>query len=150
MQFYVKDIMTSELVTIKENTTIRDAIKIFSCNDVSGMPVVNSDDEVSGVLSQNDILQNESTHTFYTQPHRKNFVLDLIQDSKFFDQPISTIMSEELITIGPDATIPEMARIMYEKRVHRVLVIEYGKLVGIATTFDLLKLLATSDQNVVI
>ncbi|OGI01297.1 MAG: hypothetical protein A2Y25_00870 [Candidatus Melainabacteria bacterium GWF2_37_15] len=150
MQFYVKDIMTTDLVTIQENTTIRDAIKIFSSNEVSGLPVTNQDDELTGVLSASDILQNESVHTFYTLPYKKDFVLELIEDSKFFDQPVSTIMSEELYTIEPDATIARMAAIMYEKKIHRLLVTEYNKLIGIVTTFDLLKLLATSDESVVI
>ena len=150
MQFYVKDIMTTDLITIQGNTTIRDAIKIFSNNDVSGLPVTNQDDELTGVLSASDILQNESAHTFYTLPYRKDFVLELIDDSKFFDQPVSTIMSEELYTIEPDATIAKMAAKMYEKKIHRLLVTEYNKLIGIVTTFDVLKLLATSDESVVI
>ncbi len=150
MQFYVKDIMTIELVTIQENTSVRDAIKIFSSNAVSGVPVINQEDELTGVLSASDILQNESGHTFYSMPYKKEFELELIQDSKFFDQPVSSIMSEELYTIEPGATIAKMAGIMYEKKIHRLLVTEYNKLVGIATTFDLLKLLATSDESVVI
>lgn len=150
MQFYVKDIMNTDLVTIRENTSIRDAIKIFSNNDVSGLPVINQADEVTGVLSASDILQNESAHNFYSVPHRRDFELEIIEDSKFFDQPVSMIMSQILYTIEPGDTIARMARVMYDKKIHRVLVVEYGKLIGIATTFDLLKLLATSDESVVI
>lgn len=150
MQFYVKDIMNTDLVTVQENTSIRDAIRIFSNNDVSGLPVINQEDEVTGVLSASDILQNESAHNFYSVPHRRGFELEIIKDSMFFDQPVSTIMSDILYTIEPDDTIAKFARIMYERRIHRLLVVEYGKLIGIATTFDLLKLLATSDESVVI
>lgn len=150
MQFYVKDIMSTDLVTVQENTSIRDAIKIFSNNEVSGLPVINQEDEIVGLLSASDILQNESEHTFYTLPYRHDFELELIEDSKFFDQPVSTIMSDELYTIEPEAPIARMAGIMYDKKIHRLLVTEYNKLVGIATTFDLLKLLATSDETVVI
>lgn len=150
MQFYVRDIMSTDLVTIQENTSIRDAIKIFSANEVTGLPVINQDDEIVGVVSVSDLLENESGHTFYSLPYREDFELELIKDSKFYDQPISTIMTDELFTVDPDETIAKMAAIMYEKRIHRVLVTEYNKLVGIATTFDLLKLLATSDETIVI
>lgn len=150
MQFYVKDIMSTDLVTVQENASIRDTIKIFSSNDVYGLPVINQDEEVVGVVSASDVLANESSHTFYSMPYKENFELELIKDSAFFDKPISTIMTEDLYTIEPDATVARMAALMFEKKIHRVLVIEYNKLVGIATTFDLLKLLATSDESVVI
>lgn len=150
MQFYVKDIMTTDLITIQENTTIRDAIKIFSNNTISGLPVIDQDDKLTGVLSASDILQNESAHDFYTLPFKREFIFEILEDTKFFDQPVSTIMSEDLYIIEPGDTIAKMAKSMYEKKIHRLLVVEYEKLIGIATTFDLLKLLATSDEAVVI
>lgn len=150
MQFYVKDIMSTDLITIKENTQIRDVIKIFVNNDVSGLPVLDHDGYLAGVVSAADVLKQESSHTFYHTTMTKNYELELLEDVKFFDQPVSSIMSEDLFTVEPDATIAKMAKIMYEKKIHRLLVTEYNKLVGIVTTFDLLKLLATSDEEVVI
>jgi len=148
MQFYVKDIMSTELITIKENTQIRDVIKIFVNNDVSGLPVLDQDGYLAGVVSSTDVLKQESSHSFYNTTMAKNYELELLEDVKFFDQPVSSIMSEDLYTVEPDATIAKMAKIMYEK--NRLLVTEYDKLVGIVTTFDLLKLLATSDESVVV
>ncbi|OGH98969.1 MAG: hypothetical protein A2039_09920 [Candidatus Melainabacteria bacterium GWA2_34_9] len=150
MQFYVKDIMSTELITIKENTQIRDVIKIFVNNDVSGLPVLDQDGYLAGVVSSTDVLKQESSHSFYNTTMAKNYELELLEDVKFFDQPVSSIMSEDLYTVEPDATIAKMAKIMYEKKIHRLLVTEYDKLVGIVTTFDLLKLLATSDESVVV
>ena len=150
MQFYVKDIMTTDLVTINENISIRDSIKIFSNNNLSGLPVLDQDGYLTGVVSSTDIIQHESSHAFYAMPYKKDIELELLEDSKFFDQPVSSIMTEDLFTIEPDSTIAEMARIMYEKRIHRLLVTEYDKLIGIVTTFDALKLLATSDEITVV
>ena len=150
MQFYVKDIMSTELITIKENTQIRDVIKIFVNNDVSALPVLDQDGYLAGVVSSTDVLKQESSHSFYNTTMTKNYELELLEDVKFFDQPVSSIMSEDLYTVEPDATIAKMAKIMYEKKIHRLLVTEYNKLVGIVTTFDALKLLATSDEEVVI
>ena len=150
MQFYVKDIMSTELITIKENTQIRDVIKIFVNNDVSGLPVLDQDGYLAGVVSATDVLKQESSHSFYNTTMTKNYELELLEDVKLFDQPVLSIMSEDLYTVEPDATIAKMAKIMYEKKIHRLLVTEYNKLVGIVTTFDALKLLATSDEEVVI
>jgi len=150
MQFYVKDIMTTEILTIKENTQIRDVIKIFVNNDISGLPVLDHDGYLTGVVSATDILKQESSHNFYITNIVKNYELELLEDAKLFDQPVLSIMSQDLFTVEPDATIAKMAKIMYENKIHRLLVTEYNKLVGIVTTFDLLKLLATSDEEVVL
>ena len=150
MQFYVKDIMSTELITITENTSIRDAIKIFSNNQISGLPVLDQEDTLVGVISASDIIQNESSHSFYSTPFKKDLELELLKNTKFLDQPVSTIMSTDLFIIEPDATIAKMAETMYNEKIHRLLVAEYDKLVGIVSAFDALKLLATSDENVVI
>lgn len=150
MQFYVKDIMSTDLITVKENTQIRDVIKVFVNNEISGLPVLDYDGYLAGVISSTDVLKQESSHSFYCAHITKDFELNLMEDAKFFDQPVSSIMSRDLYTIEPDASIAKMAKIMYEKRIHRLLVAEYNKLVGVVTTFDLLKLLATSDESIVL
>jgi len=150
MQFYVKDIMSIDLVTVRNNAQIRDLIKIFVNNEVSGVPVIDSDGYLVGVVSSRDVLQEESSHSFYYAPLAYNHELKLLEDAKFFDQPVSGIMSADLYTVDPNATIAKMAKIMYEKKIHRLLVTEYNKLVGIVSTFDLLKLLATSDETIVL
>jgi acetoin utilization protein AcuB len=150
MQFYVKDIMTTNLVTVREDMTIRDLIKTFADKDILGLPVLDKDGYVVGVVSSIDILKNESSHTFYHDPFMKNFEMSVLEDAKFFNKPISTIMSKDLYTIGPDESIAHMAKEMYDKKIHRLLVTEYNKLVGLVSTFDLLKLLASSDEEVVI
>lgn len=150
MQFYVKDIMTIDPLTIKQNVTIRDAVKIFSANDISGLPVIDQDNEVIGVITATDIIENESSNAFFSSDYIKNIKFDDLRDAKFFNHQVSTIMSKNLFTTTPDANIAQMAKIMYENRIHRLLVTEYNKLVGIVTTFDVLKLLATSDESVLL
>jgi len=127
---------------------MKDLIKTFSNYDVIGVPVIDADGVVVGVVSSSDVLKNESSHTFYYEPNMKNFEADLFEEAGFFDQQVKDIMSEDLFTIDPDAGIAKMAKIMYDKKIHRLLVTEYNKLVGIVTTFDLLKLLATSDEKI--
>ncbi len=150
MQFYVKDIMTTELVTIKENISIRDAIKIFSSNKISGLPILDQDYKLVGVISASDIIKNKSSSAFFSVSYKGETDFECLQESKFLDHPVSTVMTKELFCIEPGATIAKMAKIMYENKIHRLLVSEYDKLVGIVTTFDLLKLIATSDENIVV
>lgn len=150
MQFYVKDIMSSDLVSINEDKTIRDLIKTFADKDILGVPVLDNEGYVVGVVSSIDILKNESSHSFYQDPFTKNFEHGLLEDVQFFNQPVSTIMSRDIYSISPDESIAKMAKIMYNRKIHRLLVTEYNKLVGIVSTFDLLKLLASSDEEIVV
>jgi len=150
MQFYVKDIMSTDMITVKEDNTIRDLIKTFADKDILGVPVINDEGFVCGVVSSIDILKNESSHSFYHDPFMKNFEMSFLEDAKFFDRTIADIMSKDLYMIGPDEPIARMAKIMYDKKIHRLLVTEYNKLVGIVSTFDLLKLLASSDEQIVV
>ena len=150
MQFYTKDIMSADLITVKENTQIRDLIKIFVNNNISGVPVLDYEDKIKGVVSVADVLKQESSHSFYYSAEVKNYDLELLEDARFFDQPVSSIMSTDLYSCETDATVAKAAKIMYENKIHRLLITEECKLAGIVTTFDLLKLLATSDESVVI
>lgn len=150
MQFYIRDIMSTDLITVKENTQIRDLIKVFVNNKVSGIPVSDYDGHLKGVVSYTDVMKKESSHSFYSASVSEDMELDLMKDAKFFDQPVSLIMSKDLYTSKPDATVAKMSKIMYEKKIHRLLITEDNKLVGIVTTFDLLKLLASSDETIII
>jgi CBS domain-containing protein len=150
MQFYVKDIMSTELVTVGENETIRELVKVFTDGNVLGVPVIDDDGYVVGVVSSTDVLKKESSHNFYYAPFMQNSESILFEDAKFFDEKVSSIMTKELFTILPDETVAKMAKEMYEKKIHRLLVTDYEKLIGIVSTFDALKLLATSDEEVIV
>ena len=94
-----------------------DAINIMVMNKLTGLPVVRaSDGKLMGVVSRKDIFR------------------------KFDEDQLSLIMKKGCITIAPDATVEEAAKIFSEKRIHRLPVVEDGKLVGIVTPTDLLSL----------
>lgn len=147
MEFYVKDIMTTDIITVKENSRIRELVSVFAENDIYGVPVLDEEDFVIGVVSSIDILKKEESENFYSKSYLFDFNINLFEDSRFFDKHVSAIMTKDLITVTPDDTIEEMARVMYDHKIHRVLVIEYDKLIGIVSTFDLLKLLAAQSKS---
>jgi len=148
MEFYVNDIMSEDVIAVKEYQPIRDLIRIFAQQNITGVPVIDKDEYIVGVVSASDVLKNENSHTFYVEPFLKNFRRNLFENAKFLDRPVSEIMTKDLFTIGPDETIHKMARIMYEKNIHRLLVTRNNRLLGIVTTFDLLKLLAAAEDKV--
>ncbi|MBQ7979910.1 MAG: CBS domain-containing protein [Candidatus Methanomethylophilaceae archaeon] len=99
--------------------TRNDAINMMVRNKLTGLPVVRSSDGMLvGIVSRRDIFR------------------------KFEEDQLSLIMKKEIKTITPEATIEEVAEIFYTMRIHRLPVVENGKLVGIVTPTDLLKIIS--------
>jgi CBS domain-containing protein len=150
MQFYVKDIMSEELITISKDATIKELVDLFSEHGIMGVPVIDDEEFIIGVVSSSDVMKNESSHNFYQAPSIETLESMDYKTSNFLESKVSTIMTKDLYSISPEDTIAKMAKVMYDKKIHRLLVVDYNKLVGIVSTFDLLKLLATSDEEVII
>jgi CBS domain-containing protein len=112
----VADIMTAAPIVVEVPGNRSDAINIMVRNKLTGLPVVRaSDGKLMGIVSRRDIFR------------------------KFDEDQLSMIMKKDCITITPDNTILEAARIFAGKRIHRLPVIQNGRLVGIITPTDLLK-----------
>ncbi|MBE6518349.1 MAG: CBS domain-containing protein [Thermoplasmata archaeon] len=115
----VADIMVPAPIVVEVPGTRSDAINMMVRNKLTGLPVVReSDGQLMGIVSRRDIFR------------------------KFEEDQLSLIMKKEITTITPDTSIEEAARIFYERRFHRLPVVEDGKLVGIITPTDLLKIIS--------
>ena len=115
----VADIMVPAPIVCEVPGTRNDAINMMVRNKLTGLPVVRSSDGMLvGIVSRRDIFR------------------------KFEEDQLSLIMKKEIKTITPEATIEEVAEIFYTMRIHRLPVVENGKLVGIVTPTDLLKIIS--------
>lgn len=112
----VADIMTAAPIVVEVPGSRSDAINIMVRNKLTGLPVVRaSDGKLMGIVSRRDIFR------------------------KFDEDQLSLIMKKDCITITPSDNIVTAAKIFADKRIHRLPVIEDGRLVGIITPTDLLK-----------
>ena len=117
MSKIIADIMVPAPIVVEVPGSRSDAINIMVRNKLTGLPVVRaSDGKLMGIVSRRDIFR------------------------KFDEDQLSLIMKKGCITITPDATVEEAARIFSTQRIHRLPVVEDGKLVGIVTPTDLLSL----------
>jgi CBS domain-containing protein len=112
----VADIMTAAPIVAEVPGSRSDAINLMVRNKLTGLPVVRaSDGKLMGIVSRRDIFR------------------------KFDEDQLSLIMKKECITIKPDNTIVDAAKIFASKRIHRLPVIDKERLVGIITPTDILK-----------
>ncbi|ESA37453.1 membrane protein [Leptolyngbya sp. Heron Island J] len=151
--YLVKDLMTPNPVTVKPSDLVETVLQHLEKNHISGLPVVDDDGKVVGVISEADLLFRERPiklplylnflgSFFYLEPPRK-----LKQQlRKTLGVLVQDVMTANPITVAPDMPIAKAANFMIEKRVNRLPVIDnQGQLVGIITREDLLKALRTES-----
>jgi len=117
------DIMVTNVVTVTPDTTIHCAIQLLLKHGISGMPVLNENREVIGILSERDCLKTLLSAQYHNLPAAH--VIDL--------------MTTGIRTIAPDTDVMAIARLFTEERFRRLPVVEDGRLVGQVSRRDLLR-----------
>jgi CBS domain-containing protein len=132
----VKDVLLKNVITVHPDATHEEASRLFYKSNISGAPVVNSDGRLVGMLSEKDLFRAlyPTYRSFFESPE---YYLD--EESREADvaevrtQKISEIMSTAIFAIQADTPIRRAGAIMLAKGIHRLPVLEDGKLVGLVT-----------------
>jgi IMP dehydrogenase len=106
-------------VTVRPDRPLREALGLMREHDVSGLPVVEGERPV-GILTARDIRFERN-----------------------LDQPVSALMTKELVTVGPGTSADEAKTLLHKHRIEKLLVVDAGKLVGLITIKDILQ----ADRN---
>lgn len=126
------DVMTTQLITVTPSTSLTEFARLCAEDNISGAPVTRVDGTLVGVISKTDLVQRLlDTHPFHGS----------VAEPAIWDQDtlqVGDIMQEVVATVPVAATLPEIAERMARHRIHRVLVTEGPKLLGIVTSIDLL------------
>ncbi len=136
----VRDVMNREVVSVQKFDDINQAAKILAESNISGLPVVDKENRVIGIISEADVLSMVGArrgHTFkdivrhlFGEPLPERKMGDLVGD----------IMTAPAVTIKPDVDISEAAKVMDEKRIRRLPVIDdENKLIGIISRRDIVR-----------
>lgn len=146
----VEDVMTREVWTVRSETPLKDAAEILAEKRISGLPVVDAENHVVGVLSEGDILFKELGET-----ERRGFLAHLLEpglhdlESKLSARTAGEAMTAPAVTIGPKRPLTEVANKMIEEGVNRLPVVdEAGKLLGLVTRADLVRAFVRSDAEI--
>ncbi len=123
----VKDILAkkgSQVITVREETTVLDAMSVFSSNRVGSLLVVDKNDAILGIIAARDILMA---------------VMNDLQG--ITELPVSSIMTKELIVATEDDNIDYIQAIMTENRIRHIPVLDGRELKGLVSIGDVVKLL---------
>lgn len=147
-QLKVRDIMTTDVVTISPNDTVREATIRFSLESITGAPVVDDNYKMVGVISVNDILDliMDYDRRYKGGSQILSYYLDADVDDpelkKMADEissiKVSDIMTRTILSTSPGASVIDLLRSMTKMDVSRVPVLEKGVLLGIASRTDII------------
>lgn len=143
----VRDVMTYRVVVVQEETPYKEIVRLMQDRDVTGLPVVDADRAVVGVVSESDLVIKEEG----PPGGRPRFAFGRISvdDEKARARTAAELMTAPAVTIGADATLAEAARTMHAHGLKRLPVVdEGGKIAGIVSQRDLLKVYLRSDEEI--
>ena len=143
-----KDIMTTEMITVSPDTEILHAAKILLANHINGVPVLDDNGSLVGILCQSDLIAQQKkipTPSLFTllDGYIPLTSLKTIEKEmqKIAATTVGQAMTSDPVTVAPDATVEEVATLMVNKGYHTLPVVVEGKLVGIIGKEDVLKTL---------
>ena len=141
-----EDIMSKTVITVEKDTPISDLSELFIEYNINGIPVLDDEKKVIGIVTQGDLIeQNKNLHiptviTLFDAvlflESEKKFETDI---KKLTGNTVEDIYSPNAVTVSTDTEIGEIATIMAEKHIHTIPVLDDGKLVGIIGKLDLIR-----------
>jgi CBS domain-containing protein len=146
----VSEIMTTEVITVSPDTKVTEATKILLDRRINGLPVVDAQNTLQGIICQSDIIVQQKKWPVPTVFTLLDGIIPLNSVShlekevkKMSATTVQDAMTQHPTTTSPDAEIEEVAELMVSKNFHTIPVVEDGKLVGIVGKEDILKTLTS-------
>jgi CBS domain-containing protein len=137
----VRELMNRTLVTIRESSTCREAVRSMHRARIRHLPVVSRDGTLVGIVTDRDLRHHLFSPHVYKELGATS--VDLLLNAV----AVGHVMSSPVITVDAGEDVAEAARMMVEERVGSVPVLEGGRLVGILTETDLLREICRADAG---
>lgn len=141
-----REIMTSEVVTVTEKTSLKELASKFVETRYSNMPVVNDNDELVGMISETDLVEQQKPLHIPTVMALFDGVFYLDSEKSFkaeVDRVTATTVGElcnrKPVTCPPDTTVREIAALMSKHKVHLLPVVEGGRMIGVVSRLDMIR-----------
>jgi CBS domain-containing protein len=158
MDRYVAEMMTAKPIVVHPQTPIPEVLKLLAEHRISGLPVVDERDRLIGVISETDLMWQESGVTPPAYVMLFDSVIYLQNPAKYdralhkaLGQTVADLMTLHPVTITADQSLPKAARLMHEKQVHRLPVVDADQhVVGILTRGDIVRAMAAAAEMVAV
>ncbi len=140
-----KDIMTSDVITVKSDTTIEELAKILRKQQISGTPVVDDEMNVVGIVTENDLISKNKRLHIPTVFRLFDAFIPIgtskleVEIKKMAALTVGEICTRDVVTVDEETPMEDIATIMTEKKIHLLPVIKEGKIAGIIGKKDIIR-----------
>jgi CBS domain-containing protein len=148
----VRDVMTQKVISIRPDATVLQAVRSMLQNRISGLPVVDSQGSLMGIVTEGDFLRRAETVTERRRPRWLEF---LIGPGRLADEYVHTharkivdVMTSDPLTVTEDTPLEQVVDLMEKRKIKRLLVMRGKLLVGIVSRANLLHALASLAPKV--
>lgn len=146
------DVMTTNVITVDPSTSVQEVARLLSERSISGVPVVDSQNRLVGIVSEGDLLHRVETGTERRVRRRRSWWLDTIGSDeelardyvKSHGRTAKDVMTRDVISVAETTELADIATLLETKRIKRVPVVHDGQLVGIVSRANLVRALAAA------
>ncbi|MCC6417851.1 MAG: CBS domain-containing protein [Gemmataceae bacterium] len=144
------DLMSPATVLVPADMSLEGAARLLAQAQVSGAPVVDADGRCVGVLSATDFVrwaQRGKSQPFPPpSPPELVYAWTILEDVEYPGEVVRQYITGDTISVPPTATVGEVARLMLDARIHRVIVVDEDRRpIGVVSTTDILAAVAQTD-----
>jgi len=156
MPLTVADIMETDVPTVTPEDTVEAVLRVLRAHELPGVPVVNSGSRCVGIITEADLVMTGEDADLHLPHYFELFGgLVFLEPLSHFEERLrkataalaKDLMTEDPVTIGPEATVEQAARVIARSKHNRLPVVEHGRLLGVVTRVDVLDAL-THDADV--
>lgn len=147
------DLMESHVLSVSQQAPLSTVHRLFADEGISAAPVVDEAEHIVGIVSTTDLVQAAAQEHAtvrrdpdyfrreleFAGPELTSTPEDYLE--RLGERTVEEVMSREVVRVAPDTSVSEVARTLRTQGIHRVLVVDAGKLVGIVSSLDLVRLL---------
>jgi CBS domain-containing protein len=146
-----RDVMVRAVVTASPDTTVEELARLMINLRISGVPVMDKNGRLVGMVTEGDLLRRVETGTerrlpSWSEPFSSNSLM-AAEYVKSHAKRLADIMTREVVSVDEMATLADIADLLEANRIKRVPVVDDGKIVGIVSRADLLKVLASGGAG---
>ena len=141
-----KDIMTTKVLTVSEETGVEELARLFEERGVNAMPVLDQAGQMVGIVTQTDLVEQDKPLHIPTVISIFDWVIYLESEKNFKDEvakitarTVGSLCARDVVTCSPETPVSEIAEMMVEHKAHLIPVVEGKTLLGVVARLDIIR-----------
>jgi len=141
-----REIMTKDVITVVSSASVEELARVLVDHKISGVPVVDGNGQLIGIVTENDLIRKNKKFHIPTIVRLFDAFIMLESRSRIEQEiremaavTVADIFRKDVVTIGEETPVDEIATVMSEKGVHLIPVVEGGRIKGIIGKIDIIK-----------